>query len=177
MTSSFHVRIRILSKEVGYLFWVWINSPEDTDVLKRTLGRLKKFMTSYDQTRRRIYEVLKTPDLRRFLDVWFMTLWRRLIYVVWNTSNLGRLENIRFTTSSRRWIYDVKTSDLRRLEDVQFTTSWRLLICDSWRRLWNDVCVATSQRRLCNVERNDFFLFCTVWNIQKILRFAVEVSI
>ena len=174
MTSSFHVRRRILWKEVGYLFWVWINSSEDTDVLKRTLGRLKKVMTSYDQTRRRhdvwkktsdlrslkdvwftsswrrqIYDILKTPDLRRFLDVWLMKLWRRLIYVVWKTSNLGRLENIRFTTSSGHWIYDVKTSDLRRLEDVQFTSSWRCPIYDVLKTsdLW--LLKTSVKRRLC----------------------------
>ena len=160
MTSSFHVRIRILWKEVGYLFWVWINSLEDTDVLKRTLGRLKKFMTSYDQTRRRIYEVLKTSDLRRLEDVEFTTFWRRLIYDVFWTFGLWRYEDVWFTLSGIRPIWDVlkildlqrlqdvgfttwrppiyvvlKTSNLRRLEDIQFTTSWRLLICDSWRRL------------------------------------------
>ena len=172
MTSSFHVRIRILWKEVGYLFWVWENSPEDTDVLKRTLGRLKKVMTSYDQTRRRhdvwkktsdlrsledvwftsswrrrIYDILKTPDLRRLKDVEFTTSWRRLIYDVFWTSGLWRYEDVWFTLSGRRSIWDVlKTSDLQRLQDVGFTT-WRppiyvVLKMSNLRRL-EDFCFVT----------------------------------
>ena len=39
-------------------------------------------------------------------------------------------------------------------------------------RLVYDV-LKTSEQRLYNVERNYFFLFCTVWSIQKILSFTV----
>ena len=133
-----------------------IINPADTDVFKTSSGRLRKVTTSYDQTRRRhddwnrrrIYDVLKMSDLRCLEDVQFGTSWKRLIYNVFRTSDLRRHKDRRFTSSWR---------------DVQFTTSWRHLIH----------CVATSQRHLYNVERNNFFLFCTVWNIQKILTFPV----
>ena len=49
------------------------NIPVDTDVFKTSSGRLKKVMTSYDQTRRR-HDVWKnTSDLGCFEDVWFTT--------------------------------------------------------------------------------------------------------
>ena len=68
--------------------------PADTDIFMTSSGRLKKFMTSYDQTRRR-YNLLQ------------------------KTSGLRRLEDVRLTLSLRRPIYDVlKTSDLWRPEDV-----------------------------------------------------------
>ena len=170
-------------------------SPADTDVFKTSSGRLKKVTTSCGQTRRchdvwkktldlrrledvwftsswrrPIWDVSKTSDLRRLEDVGFMTSWRRSIYVVLNMSNLGRLEDVWFTTFWGRLIYVLKTSDLRRLEDDWFTTSWRRPIYvtmreSNLRRLEDD-----SKRRLCsNVEGNDFFIFCAVWNIQKIL--------
>ena len=137
-----------------------IINPADTDVFKTSSGRLKKVTTSYDQTRRRhdgsnryrIYDVLKMSDLRRLENVQFGTSWKRLIYNVFRTSDLRRHKDRRFTSSWR---------------DLQFTTAWRHLI----------YFVATSQRHLYNAERNNFFLFCTVWNIQKILSFPVQVSI
>ena len=44
---------------------------------------------------------------------------RRRIYDVLKTSNLRRLEDVQFTTSSRRLIYDVfKTSGFQRPEDI-----------------------------------------------------------
>ena len=137
------------------------------DVLKRS----RRLTTKHDVVktsgkRRRICDLLNTSDLHRLT-----TSLRRLIYVVLKTSNLRCLGNVWFTTCSGRLIYDVwKTSDLRRLEDVQYTTSWRRLIYDVLRTSVNGVCVATSQRRLYNVKRNCFFLFCTLWIIQKILR-------
>ena len=173
--------------------------PTDIDVLKTSSGRLKKVMTSYDQTRRRqdvwkktsdlwrledalfksswrrpIYDVLKTSDLRRLEYVWFKTSWRRPVYVVLMTSNLRRLKDVQFMTSWRRLICNVlRTSDLRCLEDVLFTSSWR--------RPLYDVLETSVKRRLCsnvvvtsiNVKRNNFSLFCTVWNIQKILSVPV----
>ena len=116
------------------------------DVLKRSRYlTTKQDVDTASGKRRRIYDVLKTSNLRRledvwftlswrrpiydiFRNVWFTTSWRRLIYVVLKTSNLRRLENVWFTTSSGRLIYDVlKTSDLRRLAEVWFMTSWRRL--------------------------------------------------
>ena len=80
--------------------------PTDTDVFKTSSDRLKKVMTSYDQTRR-LHDVWKkTSDLRRLKDVLFKPSWRRLIYVVLKTSDLRRLEDVQFTTSWRRPIYD-----------------------------------------------------------------------
>ena len=160
MTSSFHVRIRILWKEVGYLFWVWINSSEDTDVLKRTLGRLKKVMTSYDQTRRRHDVWKKTSDLRSLGDVWFTTFSGRLVYDVMKTFDLRCLEDVQFGTSWKHQIHNVfRTLDLRR-EDLRFTSSWRrpiyvVLKTSNLRRLedfWfvtlEDVCETTSVLQL-----------------------------
>ena len=43
--------------------------PADTDVFKTSSRRLKKVATSYYQTRRLIYDVLKRSDLRRLQDV------------------------------------------------------------------------------------------------------------
>ena len=73
---------------------------------------------------RRIYDVLKTSDLRHLEDVWFTTSWRRLIYDVLKTSDLRRLEHVGFTLPKGRPIFDIlKTPDLRRLEDVCKVTS------------------------------------------------------
>ena len=134
-------------------FSYWLQPAQPT---QKSSGRLKKFTTSYDQTRRR-HDVWKmTLDLRRLEDVWFTSSWRRRIYDVLKTSdlrrlemsNLGRLENVWFTSSSGCLIYDVlKTSDLRCLEDVQLTISWRRLTYDVLKTsdLWclEDVCKAT----------------------------------
>ena len=139
-----------------------ISSPADTDVFKTSSGRLRKVMTSYDQTsrdhdsgkRRRIYDVLKTPTLRRFEDVWFTTSSGRLIYDVLKTSDLSNLEDVQFATSWKCLIYSIfRTSDLRRLEDDQFTSSWRCPVYDVLKTsdLWRleDFCKTTSvqQRR------------------------------
>ena len=131
--------------------------PADTDVFKTSSDRLKKVMTSYDQTRR-LHDVWKkTSDLRRLKDVLFKPSWRRLIYVVLKTSNLRRLEDVwsdlrqlekvQFATFLKRLIYHVfGTSDLRHLEDVQFTTSWRR--CRK-RPIYN-VLKTSVKRRLCS---------------------------
>ena len=111
---------RRLEKDVGFTFW----------------GR-------------QIYDVLKTPDLRRLEDVQFRTSWWRRIYNVLKTSNLNRLEDVWFTTSWGCLIYDVlRTPDLSRLEDVQFTTSWRRpqKATSAWQRR-NDV-YATSKEMI-----------------------------
>ena len=141
--------IRIIIRSI----WVMVIQLRQTSLrrLQDVLKRSRRFTTKQDiittsRKRRRIYNVLKTPDLcrleevqfttswrrlRHFQDVWFTTLWRRLIYVVLKTSNLRRLEDVWFTTSWGRLIYDVlKTSDLCCLEDVQFMTPWRRLIYD-----------------------------------------------
>ena len=67
--------------------------PADTDVLKTSSWRLKKYETSYDQT--------------------------RLCHGVWQkTFDLRSLEDVQFTAPRRHPIYDVlKTSDLRRPEN------------------------------------------------------------
>ena len=87
--------------------------PADRDVFWTSSGRLKKATTSYETKqdviamsgkRRRIYNVLKTSDLRRLKDVEFLKSWRRLIYVIVKMSNLRRLKNVCFTTSSGRLI-------------------------------------------------------------------------
>ena len=127
--------------------------PPDTDVFKTSPGRLKKvtnvlgpnqtssprlaedmeFMTSW---RLRIYDVLKTSDLRRLEDIGFTPSWRRPI-----------------TTSRRCPIYDVlKTLDLHRLKDFRFTTFWRRLIYNILktsvkRRLWNNLIGTSTQRQ------------------------------
>ena len=122
----------------------------------------------------------KTSDLRRLENVELKSSWRRTISRVLKTPHLRRLEDVMFTTSWRRLIYDVlKTSNFQRLEDVGFTSSWRRLICNVLRTfvLWRllDVCRTMSVLKRCpiNVERNDFLLFSTVWNIQKISRASV----
>ena len=53
--------------------------PADTDVLKTSLGCLKKVMMSYNQTRRLHDVLLKASDLGRLADVRFMLSTRRLI--------------------------------------------------------------------------------------------------
>ena len=40
MTSSFQVRIRILSREVEYLFWVWMNSEKVVSDCKQAIIKL-----------------------------------------------------------------------------------------------------------------------------------------
>ena len=119
------------------------------DILKRS-PRLttKPDVVTTSCRRRPIYDALKTSDLRRLEDVWFMASWGRLIYNVLKTSNLRRLKVFLFTSSWRHLIYDVlRTSDLRRLEDVQFTVSWRRVIYDVLKTfdLWclKDVCKTT----------------------------------
>ena len=131
-------------------------------------------------TRRLIYDVLKTSNLSRLEDVRFPASWRRLNCDVLKTLSLRPLEYVMIMTSWRRLIYDVfKISNFRRLEDVGFTSSWRRLICNVLRTfvLWRllDVCRTMSVLKRCpiNVERNDFLLFSTVWNIQKISRASV----
>ena len=152
--SKHYLRIRNLK----------LNLPVDTghlmtkpDVVK-TSGKRSLF-----------YDVLKTSYLRHPEDVQLTTSWRHLIYDVLKTSDLHRLENAQLMSSWRRPIYNVltkniwfgtfwgrliydvlKTSNLCCLENVQFTTSSR--------SLWNIVCVAMLQWRLCSVKRNDFFL-------------------
>ena len=110
--------------------------PVDTDVFKTSLGRLKRsqhLVTKQDLVttsgkRLRIYNVLKTPDLRHLEDVQFTTSWRRLIYDVFRTSGLWCPEDVWFTLSWRRQICDfLKTFDLRCLEDVRFMTPLRRL--------------------------------------------------
>ena len=82
------------------------------DISKRSRRlRTKEDVVTTSGKRRRIYDVLKTSDLRHF-----------------ETSNLGRLQNVWFITSPGRLVYDVlKTSDLRRFEDVCAATSQRRL--------------------------------------------------
>ena len=90
------------------------------DVLKRS-RRLttKQDVVTTSGKRCRIYDVLKTSDLRRLEDVQFATSGKRLIYNVFRTSDLRCLEDVQFTTSWKRLTYDVlKTSDLWHLEDV-----------------------------------------------------------
>ena len=53
--------------------------PADTDVLKTSLGCLKKVTMSYNQTRRLHDVLLKASDLGRLADVRFMLSTRRLI--------------------------------------------------------------------------------------------------
>ena len=82
--------------------------------LRRLTTKQEVIMTS--GKRRRIYDVLKTSDLRRLEDVQFTTSWRRLIYDVLRTAGFRRFEDVRFASSWRRPIYDVfKTSVKRRL--------------------------------------------------------------
>ena len=99
------------------------------DALKRSWSlTTKQDVVTTSGKWRRIYDVLKTSDLRRLEDVQFATSWKRLIYNVYRTCNLRRLEDVWFTLSWRRPIYDMlKTSYLWRLEDVWFMTSWRRL--------------------------------------------------
>ena len=127
-------------------------NPEDTDVFKTSLGRLKKVSTSCDQTIRHQDVLQKTSDLSRLEDVRFTSPWRRPIYDVFKTSDLRRLADVWFKTCWTRPIYDVwETSDLRCLEDVRFTTSWRRLIygvlkTSAKRRICSNV-IATSIKR------------------------------
>ena len=148
--------------------------PAETEVFKTLQDVLKmsrRLTTKQDVVttsgkRRSIYDVLKTRDLRHLDGVQFRTSWRCLIYNILRTSDLRRLEDVH----------------LRCLEDFLFTTSWRCLIYDFlWtsdlRRL-EDVCKAMSvkQRRsgvYATSKEMFFFLFCTVWNIQKILNVLV----
>ena len=99
----------------------------------------------YNVLKSLIYDVFRTSGFQRPQDVWFTSSWRRLICDVWKTSDLQRLqdiclrrfEDVRFTLSWRRPMYNIlKTSDLWRIEEVWFMTSWR--------RLLNNICVATS---------------------------------
>ena len=62
--------------------------PADTDIFMTSPGRLKKFMTSYDQTRRRYNLLQKTSGLRRLEDVRLTLFLRRPIYDVLKTSDL-----------------------------------------------------------------------------------------
>ena len=138
--------------------------PGNTDVFKTSSERLKKVATSYDQTRRRHDFWKKTSDLRHLEDVWFTMSSRRLVYDVLKTSDLSRLEDVEFETSWKRLIYDVfRMSDLRRLEDVRFMSSWRSPIYDVFKtsdlQHLEDVWFMISWRGL----------FCTAWNVQKIL--------
>ena len=164
--NTFWDRTLLVAASTNHVFIFGMTQPTQTsliriqDILKRS-RRLttKQDVVTTSERRHRIYDVLKMPDLHRLEEVQFTMSWRRLIYGVLKASKLQRLGNVWFTTSSERLIYDVlKTSDLRCLEDVQCTTSWRRLIYDVFK--------TSVKRSLCsNVERNDFFLFCTVWNI------------
>ena len=132
-------------------------NPADTDVFKTSSGRLKKFTTSYNQTRRPhdvwkktldlrhledvwftscwrwpIYDVLKTSDLRRLEDAWFMTSWRRLIYVVLKMSNLAHLENVWFTTSSGLQIYSVLKTVSEYPQEASLSESLIKKVADYW---------------------------------------------
>ena len=149
------------------------------DVLKRP-WRLttKQDVVTTPGKRRRIYNVLKTSNLRSLEDVWFpediwfTSSWKCWICDVLKTSDLRHLHDVWFMTSCRRPIYIfLQTSNLQCLEDVWFTTSWRRLIYDvlkmSLKRcLYSNVIVTSIQRRRK-------WLFCTVWNIQKILSVPV----
>ena len=170
--------------------------PAKTDVFKTSLGRLKKVTMSCNQTKRHHHVWKKMSDVRRLEDVWFTTSSGRLVSDVLKMFNLCLLEDVQFTLSWRRPVCDVlKTSVLWRLEDVWFTTSWRCPIyvvwkksnlqrlenvwfTTSWRRLIYDVLKTYVKRRRCSnvvaasIQRQKkwfFVLFCTVWNIQKIL--------
>ena len=107
-------------------FSYWLQPAQPT---QKSSGRLKKFTTSYDQTRRR-HDVWKmTSDLRRLGDVWFRSSRRCPIYDILKTSDLRPLQGVWFSTSWRRLIYvALKTSNLWRLENVWFTTSSGCLI-------------------------------------------------
>ena len=85
----------------------------DTDVFKTSSGSLKKFMTSYDQIRRRGKRfrtdiVLKTSDschiedanLQRPEDAKFRAPWRHRICFLSNMFHLRRLEDIWFSASA-----------------------------------------------------------------------------
>ena len=65
------------------------------DVLKRSRGvATKQDVVTTSEKRRRIYDVLKTSDLRRLKDVQLRTSWGRQIYDVLRTSDLRRLEDV-----------------------------------------------------------------------------------
>ena len=139
-----HIGSNFIFLSINYL-------PADTDVFKISPGRLKRSrrlttkqdIVTMSGKRHRIYDVLKTSDLRRLEDLQFTTSWRRPIYVILKMSNLRRFEDVWFTPSSGRLVFNVlkdvwfmsswrrpicdvsKTSDLQRLQDVWFTTSWR----------------------------------------------------
>ena len=126
------------------------------------------FSQRTQRSSRRLQDVLKRSRcLTTKHDVVTTSGKRRHIYDVLKVSNLWRLESFWFTTSWRGPIYVVlKTSDLRRLEDARYTSSWKRPI--------NDVLKTSVKPRLCsNFERNGFFLFFIVWNIQKILNVPV----
>ena len=68
------------------------------DVLNRSRClKTKQDVVTTSEKRRRIYDVLKTSDLRRLEDVRFTTSWRRLIYDIFRTSGFRRPEeDVRF---------------------------------------------------------------------------------
>ena len=113
--------------------WTQTSLKRHQDVLKRS-RRLatKQDVVTTSGKRCRIYNVLKTSDLRpledvqlgRLEDVWFLMSWGRWIFDVLKTSDLSRLEDIQFRTSWGRLIYNIK---------ARFTSSWRRLICDALR--------------------------------------------
>ena len=101
-----------------------VEDPANTDAFKASSGRLKKVTKSFDQTKRRhniwkwrrIYNVLKTSDLRRLEDVQFTTSWKSLIYNVVRMSDIWRLEDFCKTT----FVY-------QRCSDF-YTTSKKMLV-------------------------------------------------
>ena len=119
---SFHTRYRNSTlKECSNKVRI-ITQPTQTslrrlqDVLKGSRRlRTKQDVVTASGKGRRIYDVLKTSDLRHLADVQFATSWKRLIYDVFKTSDLRLLEDVRFTSSWKRPICDVlKTSVKRR---------------------------------------------------------------
>ena len=84
------------------------------DVLKRSwrLTTNQDIVTTSGK-RHRIYDVLKTSDLRCPEDVWFASSWRCQIWDVVKTPDLQRLQVVWFKTSWRRLIYDVQKTSVK----------------------------------------------------------------
>ena len=81
MTTSFQVRILIFSREVGYLFWVWINSEKS---LKQQL-----FSVNYETSHNLTYSFLELFVFFwiTFVNIFLFLTTKKILYV--NTFSKG----------------------------------------------------------------------------------------
>ena len=125
MTSSFQVRIHILSREVGYLFWVWMNSEKSYDKsskqvkIKLSLAYIFRKMFFIGQNLKHVHmtysflELLINSCQRNIVCEWIQTSWETnhesKANIFWPASNIDVEKTVFNVKLTSLWIIFTNT--------------------------------------------------------------------